>query len=114
EFTFMIEQGIWVASRPRAGQGYDGRDYVSKSGFVFGRLKHSVSPAQARAELNAIAARLQPPDSDKASAIPRIRVGTLVDFPEPESPQPRMIMSGLFLMMFFVLCVACANVAMLT
>jgi putative ABC transport system permease protein len=37
-----------------------------------------------------------------------------VDFPEPESPQPRMLMSGLFLMMFLVLCLACANVAMLT
>jgi predicted permease len=114
DFGFMIEQGIWIASRQRAGQGYDGSEYVSKFGFVFGRLKHTFTLAQARAELNAIAARLQPPNPDKAVALPRIRVGTLVDFPEPESPQPRMIMSGLFLMMFLVLCLACANVAMLT
>ena len=114
DFTFMIEQGIWIASRERAGQGYDGSDYVSKFGFVFGRLKPSITPAQARAELDAIAARLQPPNPDKAAAIPRMRVGTLVDFPEPESPQPRIIMSGMFLMMFLVLCLACANVAMLT
>src|SRR6185295_5511649 len=86
----------------------------SKFGFVCGRLKHTFTLARARAELNAIAARLPPPNSDKAAAIPRVRVGTLVDFPEPESPQPRMIMSGLFLMMFLVLCLACANVAMLT
>jgi predicted permease len=114
DFTFMIEQGIWIASRQRAGDGYDGSDYVSKFGFVFGRLKPSFTPAQARAELNAIAARLQPSNPDQAAAIPRIRVGTLVDFPEPESPQPRIILSGLFLMMFLVLCLACANVAMLT
>ena len=114
DFAFLIEQGIWMASRQRAGQGYDGSDYVSKSGFVFGRLKQSFTPTRARAELNAIAARLQPPNPGKAAAFPRIRVGTLVDFPEPESPQPRMIMSGLFLMMFLVLCLACANVAMLT
>jgi predicted permease len=114
DFTFMIEQGIWVASSQRAGQGYDGSDYVSKFGFVFGRLKRSFTPAQARAELNAIAARLPRSNPDQAAAIPRMRVGTLVDFPEPESPQPRMIMSGLFLMMFLVLCLACANVAMLT
>jgi predicted permease len=114
DVRFMIEQGIWIASRVRAGQGYQGDDYVNKSGFVFGRLKQSFTPAQARAELNSIAARLQPPNPDKAAALPRIRVGTLVDFPEPESPQPRIIMSGMFLMMFLVLCLACANVAMLT
>src|SRR5262245_24767324 len=114
DFTFMIEQGIWVASRQRAGEGYDGSDYVSKFGFVFGRLKQSFTPTQARAQLNAIAARLQPPTTDKAAATPPIRVGTLVDFPEPESPQPRIIMSGVFLMMFLVLCLACGNVAMLT
>ena len=114
DFTFMIDQGIWIASRQRAGQGYDGSEYVSKFGFVFGRLKPSFTPNQARGQLNAIAARLQPPNADKAAAPRPIRVGTLVDFPEPESPEPRMLMSGLFLMMFLVLCLACGNVAMLT
>jgi len=114
DFIFMIEQGLWVASRQRAGEGYDGSDYVSKFGFVFGRLKQSFSPTQARAQLNAIATRLRPPNTDQAAAAPPIRVGTLVDFPEPESPQPRIIMSGMCFMMFLVLCLACGNVAMLT
>lgn len=111
EFRFPINDDLWVAAD--VTQGIANRD----TGFVFGRLKPDVTLAGARAELNTIWTRLQPPRRNDERPVEQIRVGAYVDALTGALYGKNTIGSailGMLLITLFVLFLACANVAMLT
>lgn len=109
-FKFPIDDELWIPAEP-------GSEAMSGWGFSFGRLKPSISFAAARAELEALSARVAP--SRAAETGPhqaRIRVGRythfLNDFKGAHGPGPAVL--ALLVITLMVLVTACANVAGLT
>src|SRR5690348_11032202 len=109
-FRFPIDDEIWVPTEPGAMSGW---------GFAFGRLKPSISAAAARAELEALSARLERSLGAQAGQQPRgpqIMVGQfthfLTDFKGSHGPGPAVL--ALLVITLLVLFTACANVAGLT
>ena len=107
-FKFPINDELWVPAAP-------GTDQMSGWGFGFGRLKPAATIAEARRELNLIAARVAASQSPEMNPTP-VMVGPfaryLSDLKGPHGPGP-----GVFAMLFvtlLVLFIACANVAGLT
>lgn len=113
EFRFPINENIWVASSGTADQGNRGQ------GFVFGKLKPSVTPGQAQAELNTIWTRLVPPERAKAAELDPVRVGPFRDcvwgLDGPNKSRDAFLAGAMaVLATVFVLVIACTNVALLT
>jgi len=110
-FKFPIDDELWVPMDPEAHQ-------ATQWGLSFGRLKPSVSVADARTELNLIAARLAQPEKEEKSPQlkPTIRVGPftrfLSDLKGPHGPAPGAL--AMLIVTLLVLFIACANVAGLT
>jgi len=107
-FKFPINDELWVPAEP-------GTDQMSGWGFGFGRLKPTATIAEARRELNIIAARVAASRSREVKSSP-VMVGPftryLSDLKGPHGPGP-----SVFAMLFvtlLVLFIACANVAGLT
>ena len=111
EFRFPINDDLWIAAE--VTPAIANRD----TGFVFGRLKPDVTLAGARAELNTIWTRLQPPRRNDERPVEQIRAGAYVDALTGALYGRNTIGSailGMLLVTLFVLFLACANVAMLT
>jgi putative ABC transport system permease protein len=110
-FKFPIADNLWIPAEP-------GTAPISGWGFGFGRLKASTSMAEARTDLNLIAARLGRTEAEKTSTAPRapILVGAftrfLSDFKGSNGPGPGVF--ALLIVSLLVLFIACANVAGLT
>jgi predicted permease len=107
-FKFPIDDELWVPAEPKSSEPLGW-------GFGFGRLKPSVAIAEARVELNIIAARVaasRPPEMKSAPG----RVGPftryLSDLKGPHGPGPGV--SAMLFLTLLVLYIACANVAGLT
>lgn len=113
DFHFPINESIWVASNQPSNHANHGQ------GFIFGRLKSSVGMDQAKAELNTIWKRLLPPEQAQDPALEPIRVGRFVDFVwgrDGPTKSFEAFAGGALasLATFFVLFIACTNVALLT
>jgi predicted permease len=110
-FKFPIDDEIWIPSRPGSSQS-------SGWGYVFGRLKTTATAADARTELNLIAARLDRSRTGQSSPnrLPPILVGPftryLPDTKGSHGPAPGVV--ALIVVTSLVLIIACANVAGLT
>jgi predicted permease len=109
-FKFPINDELWVPAEA-------GTPQMSGWGFVFGRLKPSVTVAEARTELNVIAARLDPAAvAATSSARPHpIMVDAFTRFANMKGgngPAPGVF--ALLIVTLLVLFIACANVAGLT
>jgi putative ABC transport system permease protein len=103
-FAFPINQKLWVPLTPVVAKGQ--RNF--RGLFAFGRLKPGVTAAQARQELDAIAARLasQYPETNEGwvSQLRTLRQAFL----PPDVPLVLMLMmAGVTLVLF----IACSNVA---
>jgi putative ABC transport system permease protein len=109
-FKFPINDELWVPAEPGTAQ-------MSGWGFVFGRLKSSVSMADARTELNLIAMRLAQAATAKAGPLREeaILVDAYTRFENMKGahgPAPGVM--ALLVVTLLVLFIACANVAGLT
>jgi putative ABC transport system permease protein len=109
-FKFPINDGLWVPTEPGTAQ-------MSGWGFVFGRLKPSVSVADARTELNLIAMRLARVATAKAGPLREeaIMVDAYTRFANMKGahgPAPGVM--AMLVVTLLVLFIACANVAGLT
>jgi putative ABC transport system permease protein len=106
-FKFPINDGLWIPAEPRRMPGW---------GFVFGKLRPSVSIAQARSELNLIEQRRSQHDG-KFERHPQnsITTGPFTRFEEMKGsfgPAPAVL--AMLVVTLLVLFIACANVAGLT
>ena len=103
-FKFPIDDELWVPAEPGTAPGW---------GFGFGRLKTSVTIADARTELNLIAARLSETGRGETSLNPPILVGAftryLSEMKGPHGPAPGVV--AMLIVTLLVLFIACANVA---
>jgi putative ABC transport system permease protein len=106
-FKFPINDGLWIPSEPAQMSGW---------GFVFGRLRPSVSIADARSELNLIAQRRSQHNGKYERPAPgRVMVGPFTRFDEMKGahgPAPAVL--SMLVVTLLVLFIACANVAGLT
>jgi predicted permease len=106
-FKFPINDNLWIPAEPGQMSGW---------GFVFGRLKPSVSIADARSELNLIAERRsQHGDKYQRRLQSRITAGPFTRFDEMKGsygPAPSVV--AMLIVTLLVLFIACANVAGLT
>jgi putative ABC transport system permease protein len=105
-FKFPINDDLWIPVEPGSPQ-------MPGWGFVFGRLKPSMSIADARSELDVIAAR-RAHYNGKVERQPKhlIRVGPFTRFPEMKGafgPAPAVL--AMLIVTLLVLFIACANVA---
>ncbi|HXP63220.1 MAG TPA: ADOP family duplicated permease [Dongiaceae bacterium] len=108
-FKFPINDNLWLPAEP-------GSAGMSGWGFVFGRLKPSVSVADARRELNLIAARRAASRGGAGQRVEaRILVGAYARFDEMKgSFGPGPAVMAMLVVTLMVLFIACANVAGLT
>jgi putative ABC transport system permease protein len=110
-FKFPIDDELWIPAEPGAAQ-------MSGWGFGFGRLKASATKADARTELNLIAARLAQAREGETTPQPKppIMVGPftrfLSDTKGRHGPAPGVF--AMLIVTLLVLFIACANVAGLT
>jgi putative ABC transport system permease protein len=110
-FKFPIDDDLWIPARAGPAQ-------MPGWGFAFGRLKASATMADARKELNIIAARMA--QSRMGEASPQAKAPILVgpfarflsDLKGSHGPAPGMY--ALLIVTLLVLFIACANVAGLT
>lgn len=99
-FTFVYDQDLWMPLAPRSGL----------EGGAIGRLNDGVSTAQARAELNTINQGLIATDPATPRGVPRVATYTEAHV-APDAP---MIYGSMWIGAWFVLLIACANLANLT
>jgi putative ABC transport system permease protein len=103
-FKFPVREEIWLAAAPKPGIEQRERRFL----YVFGRLSEGASIAEARAEMDLIARRLE-------KAYPKTNSGIGVNvetFNERFNGGPiRTIFLSLLGAVGFVLLIACANVA---
>lgn len=106
-FKFPINDGLWIPAEPGQMSGW---------GFVFGRLRPSVSIADARSELNLIAERRSQHNGKyERRAQSRVTVGPFTRFDEMKgSHGPAPAVLSMLVVTLLVLFIACANVAGLT
>lgn len=105
-FKFPINDDLWIPAEPGSPQ-------MSGWGFVFGRLKPSTSIADARSELDLVAARWAQ-SHGHTGRHPRnlIKVGPFTRFAEMKGafgPAPAVL--AMLIVTLLVLFIACANVA---
>lgn len=106
EFAFPINQDVWVPLRIDPAQ-LEGRDSGTTL-EVFGRLRDGVTQEQARAEMNAIAARLAseyPETNEGVGAVVQPYAHEYVD------RETRATIYTMFATVVLVLVMACANTA---
>ena len=105
---------MWIPMVEQPGiQGYDGLKYRGDhSGFVVGRLKPGVTPAQATGDLNTLAASLAKtyPTDDEGLKFTLARPGLVGDM---LGGPARAFMAGLMLLSGLILLAACANLGSL-
>jgi putative ABC transport system permease protein len=99
-FAFVYDYDLWLPVSPTP----------TLEGGVVGRLRDSVTIAEARAQIDTITHRLHAADPARQRDVPRVATYSKA-FLAPDGP---MIYGSLWMGAWFVLLIACANVANLT